>query len=88
VRGGYELARPAQAITIAALIAALEGPITLTQCSLPSAETCEHEASCPCRTPWQRINAAVTGALDEITLADMSAPTFALRPTLRVELNR
>jgi len=88
VHGGYTLGHPAQEISIAALITALEGPIKLTECSRPSTGTCEHEASCPCRTPWQRINAAVTGALDDISLADMSAANFTVRPDVRVETGR
>ncbi|HVH88183.1 MAG TPA: Rrf2 family transcriptional regulator, partial [Terriglobales bacterium] len=32
IKGGYSLARPPQAISIAEIVAALEGPIALTEC--------------------------------------------------------
>ncbi|MDQ3261032.1 MAG: SUF system Fe-S cluster assembly regulator, partial [Pseudomonadota bacterium] len=43
--GGYFLARPASEISIADVIAALDGPIGLTECaSLPG--VCEQESGC------------------------------------------
>jgi FeS assembly SUF system regulator len=72
-RGGYSLARPPQQISAAEMIAALEGPIGLTECSAhPGA--CVQEASCHVREPWQRINAAVRRALADVTLADLAPP--------------
>jgi len=72
-KGGYALARPADAITVPEMITALEGPISLTACSVhPGA--CSQESSCDVREPWQQINAAVHGALAKITLADLAAP--------------
>lgn len=72
-KGGYALARPAEAITVPDMIAVLEGPIALTECAHhPGA--CEKESSCHVREPWQRINQAVHQALEGITLADLVAP--------------
>ena len=69
-KGGYSLARPPQQITAAEMIAALEGPIGLTECSAHPGQ-CVQEASCHVREPWQRINAAVRRALADVTLADL-----------------
>jgi len=72
-KGGYVLARPANQITVPEMITALEGPISLTECSLhPGA--CQQESSCDVREPWQRINDAVHAALAKITLADLATP--------------
>jgi FeS assembly SUF system regulator len=72
-KGGYSLARPPERITVPEMIAALEGPIGLTQCAVdPGA--CAQELSCHVREPWQRINEAVRDALAGITLADLAAP--------------
>jgi FeS assembly SUF system regulator len=72
-KGGFSLARPPEQITAAEMIAALEGPIGLTECAAhPGA--CVQEASCHVREPWQRINAAVRRALAEVTLADLVPP--------------
>jgi FeS assembly SUF system regulator len=75
VKGGYSLARPAETISAAEIITALEGPIGLTECTVhPGA--CIQEASCHVREPWQRINQVVRDALREVTLADLAAPTL------------
>jgi FeS assembly SUF system regulator len=72
-KGGYSLARAPEAITVPEMISALEGPIGLTECTQhPGA--CPQEASCHVREPWQRINQAVRGALERITLAELAAP--------------
>jgi FeS assembly SUF system regulator len=76
VKGGYRLARPADQISVAEIIRALEGPIALTECTL-APQTCEHELACALRTPWQRINEIVLATLAEVTLADLIDPTHA-----------
>ena len=73
-KGGYSLARPPEAISAAEMIAALEGPIGLTECTAHPG-VCVQEASCHVREPWQRINAAVRRALAQITLADLASPS-------------
>ncbi|MEO6022417.1 MAG: SUF system Fe-S cluster assembly regulator [Burkholderiales bacterium] len=73
--GGYFLARPAAQISIAEVIAALEGPIGLTECA-STAGTCEQEQGCSVRGNWQRINNVVVGALQHVSLAEMVAPLF------------
>jgi FeS assembly SUF system regulator len=69
-KGGYSLARPPEQITAAEMIAALEGPIGLTECAVHPG-LCVQEPSCHVREPWQRINAALRRALAEVTLADL-----------------
>ena len=76
VRGGYELAHSAAEISIADVILALEGPIALTECSEHSDHECSYEAFCRVRENWQRINRAVRGALEDITIADKARPSF------------
>jgi FeS assembly SUF system regulator len=75
-KGGYSLARNAEDISVPEMITALEGPISLTECSAhPGA--CSQESSCGVREPWQRINVAVHDALSKITLADLAMPDVA-----------
>jgi FeS assembly SUF system regulator len=71
--GGYSLGRPAGKITIADVIQAVEGPIALTACADTSDEHCSIEKLCPVQGKWNRVNAAVRAALNEVTLADMAA---------------
>ena len=71
--GGYRLARPATEISVAAVVAAIDGAIGLTQCTSHK-PSCERSDFCPTRTPWQRINHAVGAALGAVTLAEMVPP--------------
>jgi FeS assembly SUF system regulator len=76
VKGGYSLGRPPREISMAEIIAALEGPIAITEC-IDEAGDCFHEPICQVRSNWQRINAAVRSALAGITLAEMALPLSA-----------
>ena len=86
--GGYRLAKGTEAISVAAVVAAIDGDIGITQCtSHPSHGTsgsCERTHFCPTRPHWQRINLAVSTALSAVTLADMVADRarFLPRPAL------
>lgn len=73
VKGGYSLSRAAAEITMAEIIAALEGPIAITECVSVESD-CTHEALCPVRSNWRRINDAVRTALVGISLAEMAQP--------------
>ena len=68
--GGYELSRSPAAISAADIIDALEGPVSITECS-PTDSLCEHEGVCSVGGAWQRINVAIRRALDDITLSDL-----------------
>jgi FeS assembly SUF system regulator len=71
-KGGYDLARPAAAISVAEVIGALDGPIALTACIEDGPGGCEIEALCPARANWQRINDAIRGALEGISVGEMA----------------
>jgi FeS assembly SUF system regulator len=68
--GGYQLARDAHKISATDVIYALEGPVTITECS-GSDSHCDFEDSCNVGGAWQRINIAIRRTLDEISLADL-----------------
>ncbi|RMD78232.1 MAG: SUF system Fe-S cluster assembly regulator [Gammaproteobacteria bacterium] len=72
-KGGYGLARPAEEISVASIVAAIEGPIALTECSQAQG-SCEQEGSCEVQGNWRRINEAVQRALEEVSLADLARP--------------
>jgi FeS assembly SUF system regulator len=74
VNGGYALARPPREITVSEIIAALEGPIAITECIDDTPGECSQEPVCPLRSNWQLINNAIRGALDGLRLSDMSRP--------------
>lgn len=68
--GGYRLSRRPQQISAADVIDALEGPVSITECSSIDS-LCEHEGVCSVGGSWQRINVAIRRALDEVTLIDL-----------------
>lgn len=71
-KGGYGLARPAELISVADVITALDGPIAVTACIENSPGECEIELLCPARANWQRINDAIRQALAGISMAEMA----------------
>ncbi len=79
--GGYALARPATEITVASIIDALEGPITLAACVDGSVESCEVEGLCPMRGNWNPVNQVIRRALEEVSLEEMAAPVIPVLPT-------
>lgn len=82
VKGGYGLTRPAEKVSVAHIIEAIDGPIGITVCSV-HAGSCDHEERCPSRSNWARINKSILKSLQGITLADMARPIpdgFALLP--------
>ena len=75
-KGGYSLAREPEELTVAEMIAALDGPLALTQCS-QGPSVCDLEATCSIKNPWQVINHVVQNSLASITLADLTSPVFS-----------
>ena len=77
VKGGYALQRPADRISLAELLEALEAGWKLTTCA-GEEEEAEHECSvhnlCPIRGPLNEIHRALIGALKNVTLADVFRP--------------
>lgn len=73
VKGGYSLARHPAEITVYDVIAALDGPISLTECSTEGSD-CQVETWCQVRKPWARINEAIKDALQRVSLAEMTCP--------------
>ncbi|HEY9279370.1 MAG TPA: SUF system Fe-S cluster assembly regulator [Eoetvoesiella sp.] len=73
-QGGYALSRPADQISVAQIIDALEEqPFGLTECtSTPG--VCGFESACQIRVNWQRINAVVRRTLEDVSVADMVLP--------------
>lgn len=70
--GGYGLARPAEEISVADMIQALEGPIALTACVEAGEDACGLERLCPMRGHWTAVNGKVEDALRTVTLAEMA----------------
>lgn len=73
--GGLQLARPAAAITLADIVEAVEGPIALTSCVESGRHDCSLEGACSVQPHWGVVNAALRGALADITLTRLARET-------------
>lgn len=77
--GGYGLARSAESISVAEIVEALEGPIALTECVHPGAQTCGIEETCLARDSWDPVSRAIQDALRALPLSAI-APHRAAAP--------
>ena len=81
--GGYRLARLPAAISVAEVVAAIDGDIGMTQCSVHVTD-CDRTNYCPTRPHWAAINRAVGAAkangpiISAREIADSAAPTARL----------
>jgi len=71
LHGGYQLARPAQAISAAEILDALEGPLALTDCAAGHGH-CGIEETCRVGSGWQRLNLAIRRSLADVSLAQLA----------------
>src|SRR5207302_11462139 len=71
-RGGYQLARLPTQITVADVIQAIDGPVTVTACSTEDG-TCEQFAKCNVRDPLWKVRERILAALGDCTIAELAA---------------
>ncbi|ALM53112.1 SUF system Fe-S cluster assembly regulator [Halomonas huangheensis] len=83
-QGGYRLARPASHITASDIIAAIEGPVAVTECSHVDGD-CDLASTCGVSDNWQRVSVAIRELLDSITLAHL-ADTTPLKLPMRLPI--
>jgi len=70
-RGGYQLARAATGITVADVIHAIDGPVTVTACSVHS-DRCGQFEKCNVRDPLSRIREIIVSALRKTTVSELA----------------
>lgn len=70
VHGGYQLLRPAGAISVADVVHVIDGPITLTACS-PDDDRCDQFATCVVRDPLWLVGQRILSVLETVTIADL-----------------
>jgi FeS assembly SUF system regulator len=89
-KGGYRLTAKPERISVASIIAAIDGPIALTQCVDQAADICTVETLCPSRAGWHKINEAVERALSGVSLAELmgTPPMLADLPPPAARPNR
>lgn len=83
--GGYQLVRPAHEITLAQIVAVLEGSPAVTNCDSGAHEPqdgCDLAPMCPIRSPLHRIREGIWGHMERTTLRSLAEP----RPTVAMSL--
>jgi FeS assembly SUF system regulator len=75
--GGFALARPAEKITLADIVEAVEGPIALTMCSDANNHDCALDKVCHVKPHMGVVGNAIRGALGAVSLQALSAPASA-----------
>ncbi len=78
-RGGYRLGRGAATISVADVIQAVDGPVTVTACS-PDDHNCDQFSKCSIRDPLWKIKNRILDALTNVTVAEMAAEADAPAP--------
>jgi Rrf2 family transcriptional regulator, cysteine metabolism repressor len=87
--GGYTLARPADEITMAQVVRALEGEIAPIECITADPErglVCVREEKdsghepCPTKLLWTRVQGSIVRTLNDMTLADLVRPAATRKP--------
>jgi Rrf2 family protein len=74
--GGYRLAKPAEEVSVADVIRAVEGPIATVRGARP--EDVEYTgAAAPLREVWIELRASMRAVLEETSLADLVARASA-----------
>jgi Rrf2 family protein len=80
VGGGYVLAREPAAITLAHIVSAVDGPITVGDFGEPHQNgACDHEGQCVLLAIWGMLGEHMRRHLEEFTLADIAKITRGQR---------
>jgi Rrf2 family protein len=90
--GGYTLARPAEAISMAEVVKALEGDIAPIECITADPDgslVCVRDGEagqepCPTKLLWTRVQGSIVRTLNEMTLADLARPIRKRKATTTV----
>ncbi|ACU54131.1 transcriptional regulator, BadM/Rrf2 family [Acidimicrobium ferrooxidans DSM 10331] len=78
--GGYTLGRSAEEITLAQIIAAVDGPITVGDFKEPHEDgACDHEGQCALLEVWAEVGHHMADHLRSYTLAEMVRRARGLR---------
>ncbi len=77
-KGGFVLAKPPDAISVAEVIRVMDGPLAPIDCvSVMAHEACPMEATCGLRWLWKDVRDSVAGILERTTFADLVAKSAA-----------
>jgi Rrf2 family protein len=80
VHGGYELAQPPAATSLAAVLEAIDGPLTMTACTHGD-DRCDQFSKCNVRDPLRRVKDRIAAILAQCSISEMTDdPDPSARP--------
>lgn len=77
-QGGYKLSKTPSDYTIGSILRLIEGSLVPVACMDDSPNQCPRCGECVTLDIWQKIDDAVSGVVDNITLADLVAKQHAM----------
>ncbi|MBO4292630.1 MAG: Rrf2 family transcriptional regulator [Lachnospiraceae bacterium] len=69
--GGYRLTKRPDEYTVGEIIKCVEGNMAVADCVGNYGNPCFNKANCVCFLLWEKLDDAMNGVLEEITLADL-----------------
>ena len=70
-QGGYQLAKHPQEYTVGMILRLTEGSLAPVACLEGESNACERQENCATLELYQRLDAAIRGVVDHMTLADL-----------------
>jgi Rrf2 family protein len=89
-QGGYQLAAPAEEISVGAILRALEGDLNPVDCSevMGGDGLCSNSDSCVTKYVWKRISDSINDAVDNIKLSELVAESRKVHASTSLSDNR
>lgn len=70
-QGGYKLTRAPEEYTVGMILRLIEGSLVPVACMEDDPNQCPRCSQCLTLDVWQQLDAAISGVIDHITLADL-----------------
>ena len=87
MHGGYSFSSGSDISSVADVIAAMDGPIGMTECSIHTGK-CAQESVCSMRSHWQVISRVIEDALNAVKLTDLKNTAAETAEILPIRLQQ
>jgi FeS assembly SUF system regulator len=87
IRGGYALAKKPADISVADVILAIDGPMTVTACS-ESDHSCDQYKKCNIRDPLWKLKDRIVSALSATSVAELAADLTPVTESVPVTVGK
>jgi Rrf2 family iron-sulfur cluster assembly transcriptional regulator len=81
-KGGFRMARPAQAVTVGEVVVALEGACSQQGCVM-GFSYCGPDNPCPMHDAWSQVKAQMGASMTEATIQDLRRLNTRIKPLLK-----